>query len=238
MLQYTDKLANAMKNGVLAAPDFKDVVERYGEAIKEEKLMVEATGKLAREFHDMVNELCGKGEFMGSFVESLKYQREAVEHDYLNEHHKLTLGALEGVVQTMMRADAPIIAVDFDGTLCESAWPEIGPAKEGVLAVLRGEQHRGARLILWTNRTGALLEDAVEWCRGRGLEFDAVNENLPEIIERYGTDSRKITADVYLDDKALAVGALNRWAETFCAMIWFGNDGEQSDDAEKGGEQV
>lgn len=163
---------------------------------------------------------------------------------------------LNEAVQAMIKAAAPIIAVDFDGTLCVNKWPEIGPAKEHVLAILRGEQHRGARLILWTNRTGALLAEAVEWCSGHGLTFDAVNENLPEIIERYGSDSRKITADVYLDDKALSVNALDVWsrehnpalnepqaynpahrgavtAEQFEA-IWNDN----SDDGEGGGGQV
>ena len=47
------------------------------------------------------------------------------------------------------------------------------------------------------------LEDAVAWCKERGLEFDAVNENLPELIELYGNDCRKINADIYIDDKAV-----------------------------------
>lgn len=61
----------------------------------------------------------------------------------------------------------------------------------------------GARLILWTNREGDLLEEAVEWCRERGLEFDTVNANLPELIELYKNDCRKINADIYIDDKAV-----------------------------------
>lgn len=53
----------------------------------------------------------------------------------------------------------------------------------------------------WTCRVGERLQEAVEWCRGYGLEFDAVNENLPEIIECFGTDTRKVCADIYIDDK-------------------------------------
>ena len=53
----------------------------------------------------------------------------------------------------------------------------------------------------------ALLEVALEWCRARGLEFDAANENLPDLIEQYGGDCRKISADEYWDDKAVNVRA-------------------------------
>lgn len=96
-----------------------------------------------------------------------------------------------------------IIAVDFDGTLHTGTWPEIGDVNMTVFNFCRNEQLNGARLILWTNRAGEQLEDAVAWCKERGLEFDAVNENLPEVIELYGNDCRKINADIYIDDKAV-----------------------------------
>ena len=97
-----------------------------------------------------------------------------------------------------------IIAVDFDGTLCEEEWPEIGSANKFLINKLIDLQKQGAKVILWTCRNGNLLEDAVNWCGQHGLIFDAVNENLPEILESYGgKDSRKITADYYIDDKAL-----------------------------------
>ena len=66
-----------------------------------------------------------------------------------------------------------------------------------------GQQMTGAKLILWTNRRGEKLEEAVRWCAARGLAFDAVNENLPEVIERFGGDTRKVFADEYLEDKAV-----------------------------------
>ena len=90
-----------------------------------------------------------------------------------------------------------IIAVDFDGTLHTGTWPEIGEVNTTVFNFCRNEQLNGSRLILWTNRTGKQLEDAVAWCKERGLEFDTVNENLPELIELYGNDCRKINADIY-----------------------------------------
>ncbi|MDD7641434.1 MAG: hypothetical protein PUK75_02940 [bacterium] len=99
-----------------------------------------------------------------------------------------------------------IIAVDFDGTLCKDCYPKIGDANEGLIARLKELHRQGDRLILWTCRQGERLEEALHFCLDRGLSFDAVNENLPEIIEQYGSDSRKIFADVYLDDRCERIG--------------------------------
>jgi hypothetical protein len=95
-----------------------------------------------------------------------------------------------------------IYAVDFDGTLCESVWPGIGSPNTALIKHLIKRRREGNIVILWTCRCGNRLEEAVSWCRGFDLEFDAVNENLPEMIEYFGNDSRKIFADVYIDDKA------------------------------------
>lgn len=96
-----------------------------------------------------------------------------------------------------------VIAIDFDGTLCENAWPEIGAPKRDVINRALAEQEAGAALILWTCREGDLLEEAVFACRTWGLYFDAVNENLPERTAEYGNDCRKIGADEYWDDRAV-----------------------------------
>lgn len=96
-----------------------------------------------------------------------------------------------------------IYAVDFDGTLSLGRWPEVGNPNKPLFEFLIREQAAGAKVILWTNRHGGLLMGAIEYCKHRGLKFDAVNENLPEIIELYGSDSRKVCADCYIDDKAL-----------------------------------
>lgn len=95
-----------------------------------------------------------------------------------------------------------IIAVDFDGTLCSDCYPAIGIPNLPLIYLLIRLQRRGKRIILWTCRCGEQLEAAVAWCRGFGLEFDAVNANVKETLQRYGTESRKISADVYIDDKA------------------------------------
>ncbi len=96
-----------------------------------------------------------------------------------------------------------IIAVDFDGTLCYSNWPDLGEPNRPLIDYLKQWKARGNKLILWTCRVGEALENAVSWCRDHQLEFDAVNDNLPEIIEKYGTNSRKITCDYYIADKAI-----------------------------------
>lgn len=97
---------------------------------------------------------------------------------------------------------AKIIAVDFDGTLIEEGkWPGIGATNEKVLSYCKDEQAKGARIILWTNRVAEPLETAVKWCEEHGLRLDAVNDNLPESVEFFGTNTRKIYADEFIDDR-------------------------------------
>lgn len=96
-----------------------------------------------------------------------------------------------------------ILAIDFDGTITRhSRYPEIGKPNTEFIEWLKHEKENGVRIILWTCRTGRLLEEAVDFCNRHGLKFDAVNENLPEIIEKFGGDTRKIFAHVYIDDCA------------------------------------
>lgn len=102
-----------------------------------------------------------------------------------------------------------IIAVDFDGTLCKDRWPEIGEPNLALLHWLTARKKAGDKLILWTCRCGAMLERAIVWCGAFGLEFDAINANLPENVEKYGNDCRKVFADIYLDDKAGYIGRIS-----------------------------
>lgn len=98
-----------------------------------------------------------------------------------------------------------IYAVDFDGTLCRYAWPDIGEPNLELIEFLKWHRDIGDKVILWTCRVGKDLDAAVKWCHDQGLDFDAVNENIPEIIEHFGTDSRKIFANFYMDDRAVAM---------------------------------
>jgi hypothetical protein len=104
------------------------------------------------------------------------------------------------------------IAVDFDGTIVEHEYPEIGKEKLFAFLTLRELSKKGARLILWTFRTGKELEDAVEYCRKNGVEFYAVNKNYPEEILNE-TVSRKIDADIFIDDRN--IGGFPGWSEVW-----------------------
>lgn len=107
-----------------------------------------------------------------------------------------------------------VIAVDFDGTLCEYGFPRIGEQKEKhkeLLSLLLKLQAEGHKLVLWTNRGDnekyKSLTEAIEWCRQRGLSFDAINKNLPEKERtKLSGYSPKIIADIYIDDRALSFG--------------------------------
>lgn len=102
------------------------------------------------------------------------------------------------------------IAVDFDGTIVEHQYPEIGKEKLFAFQTLKELEKKGARLILWTFRSGKELDEAVEFCRQNGIEFYAVNKNYPEEVFD-GNISRKINADIYIDDKN--VGGFPGWSE-------------------------
>jgi len=102
------------------------------------------------------------------------------------------------------------IAIDFDGTIVEYKYPDIGKEKLFAFETLRELQKQKHQLILWTVRTGKELDDAVQFCRERGVDFYAVNRNYPEEIYDE-TMSRKIYADVYIDDRN--IGGLPGWGE-------------------------
>lgn len=97
-----------------------------------------------------------------------------------------------------------IFAVDFDGFLVEDKWPEVGAPIQRNIDLVKGLKSEGHKIILWTCRKGKQLSEAVQTMGFyHDVKFDAVNENLPEIIEKYKGDSRKITADFYLDDRSM-----------------------------------
>jgi hypothetical protein len=101
------------------------------------------------------------------------------------------------------------IAVDFDGTIVDHEYPGIGKEKLFAFQTLKELGKKGASLILWTFRTGKELNEAVEFCRQNGIEFYAVNKNYPEEVYDE-TVSRKINADIYIDDKN--IGGFPGWS--------------------------
>lgn len=107
-----------------------------------------------------------------------------------------------------------IIAVDFDGTIVEHRYPAIGREKPFAIETLKKLAKENHRLILWTVREGKLLEEAVNFCRERGVEFYAVNRDYPEEEKsRNNHFSRKLKADVWIDDRN--VGGLPDWGTIY-----------------------
>ena len=108
------------------------------------------------------------------------------------------------------------IAVDFDGTIVEDAYPQIGKPTLFAFETLKKLQEKGHRLILWTYRSGKTLDEAVAFCKKNGIEFYAVNKSFPEeeFDEKY---SRKINADIFIDDRN--IGGLVGWGEIYQQLI-------------------
>ena len=104
-----------------------------------------------------------------------------------------------------------IIAVDFDGTIVDHRYPRIGKEKPFAITTLKRLQQEGHYLILWTVRESDLLDEAVEYCRSKGLEFHAVNSNIGE--DSTSHNHRKISADLFIDDRNL--GGLPDWGEIY-----------------------
>jgi len=112
--------------------------------------------------------------------------------------------------------DRPLtIAVDFDGCLCEYAFPKIGkqqPFHHQLMSLISNLQKLGHKIVLWTSRGEPTLQEAIDWCRKKGLTFDAVNEN--PWYEKTSGPSPKLIADYYIDDKALAFGTVDNMMST------------------------
>ena len=104
------------------------------------------------------------------------------------------------------------IAVDFDGTIVEHRYPKIGREKPFAIQSLQQLQRDGHRLILFTSREGDLLEEAVQFCHERGLDFYAINSNEPENA-LFPRRTAKVIADIYIDDRNL--GGLPDWDEIY-----------------------
>jgi hydroxymethylpyrimidine pyrophosphatase-like HAD family hydrolase len=105
-----------------------------------------------------------------------------------------------------------ILAIDFDGTIVEDAYPKIGKPKIFAFETLKKLQEDGHRLILWTYRCGRKLDEAVKFCEDNGIVFYAINSSF--LNEEYTNDiSRKINADIFIDDRN--IGGFIGWGEVY-----------------------
>lgn len=94
-----------------------------------------------------------------------------------------------------------IAAVDFDGLLVENRFPEIGRIRQPIFNAVKRLQERGWKIVLWSCRTDDMLSEAIAFCTNHGLVPDAVNENIKEVQEYFGGDTRKVFANIYIDDR-------------------------------------
>ncbi len=104
-----------------------------------------------------------------------------------------------------------IIAVDFDGTIVENSYPKIGKERLFAFDVLKRLQNEGHQILLWTVRSGFLLDQAIYYCKTNGVEFYAINKNYPE--EEQEKNPRKLNADLFIDDKN--IGGIKAWGEIY-----------------------
>ena len=100
-----------------------------------------------------------------------------------------------------------IIAVDFDGTIVDHRFPDIGEPVPGAFHWLARFAAHGAKLILYTMRSdgqldGDVLTAANVFCEENGISFWAINHN-PE--QAAWTSSPKVYAHIYIDDAAAGV---------------------------------
>lgn len=121
---------------------------------------------------------------------------------------------MQEIPKSLLEMLTPLkIAVDFDGTIVEHKYPEIGKEILFAFDTLKELQKQKHQLVLWTYRSGKELDEAVEFCRENGIEFYAINASYPE--EEFDEDfsSRKIEADIFIDDRN--IGGLPPWGEIY-----------------------
>ena len=115
-----------------------------------------------------------------------------------------------------------IIAVDFDGTIVEDKYPGVGKPKPFALETLKMLQKDGHRLILWTYRHGSKLQDAVKFMEDNDIPPYAVNRSYPEEASHPSDVSRKIHADLFIDDRNF--NGFPGWGEIYQIL----SEGKQS----------
>jgi len=104
-----------------------------------------------------------------------------------------------------------IIAIDFDNTIVEPLYPEIGVLKANCKRIINKWYNLGHAIIINTCRAGKFHGDCEKFLIQNGISFNFINCNMPELINFYKADTRKISADVYIDDRNL--GGLPDWLE-------------------------
>lgn len=106
-----------------------------------------------------------------------------------------------------------ILAIDFDGCIVEAAWPQIGSLRPNAKKILQQLHKDGHYIIIWTCRSGMDKSKAEQFLLDNGIPYDKVNEQHPKNIVEFGGDTRKVLADVYIDDRQ--VGGIPSWNKIY-----------------------
>ena len=118
-----------------------------------------------------------------------------------------------GQIRQYVTPFTAILAIDFDLTICMSDYPDLGPERENAGLVIRKLMAQGYGIVINTCREGLALSDAIHWMEEHNIPYHYLNCNFPHLIEKYGADCRKISADMYIDDKG--VDPLDKWLKIY-----------------------
>lgn len=119
------------------------------------------------------------------------------------------------------------IVIDFDGTIVDDKYPEIGALKDGARKAIRLFKIKGHSIVINTCRQGFYEGEAEKFLRDNGIPFDYINSNLPSDIQSFGADCRKISGDVYIDDKQ--IGGLPVWSKIYEYILKLESDARTKD---------
>ena len=119
-----------------------------------------------------------------------------------------------------------IFAIDFDGTIVEHKFPEIGALLPGAKETINALVDAGHRVIIWTCRTSqdhagpnSSIWAVHKFLTENGIKFTTINNNVPDLSFQ---PSPKVYADVYIDDRNF--GGFPGW--DYVALAYLGEEPE------------
>lgn len=106
-----------------------------------------------------------------------------------------------------------VLAIDFDNTIADTNYPTINGLIKESKKYINKLYNDNWYIIIWTCRADNYLKDAINFLDKEGIKYHLVNEHCPRLIELYENDTRKISADFYIDDKNIY--GLPKWKDIY-----------------------
>lgn len=103
-----------------------------------------------------------------------------------------------------------VLGVDFDGTIVEEAFPNIGAIKPRTVDLMKKAIAKGHLVIVWTARSGVAVTEATNFLHENNIPFHYINENPEDPWAIRGEQGRKIFCDFYLDDRAVHIDDIDK----------------------------